>query len=412
MNDVNELGEIKLVIKTKQATGKDAVVSLITKNREDIPLLLINPQWDPFWGASSAGFGNLPDQIDDANPGTLASPLNYRQDGQINVFTLNPYKTIVWSDVDGLMLKVFTNGPQSWVIESVQAMSTIGDKTWLMIDSKELISVPVNGQKFLTIQPYKEIPKDPEDLLSEDERCCINKLKNHLSKNSFHYKKAIWLQEDPNERADRFKAMKTGGGEAIIDLIDNRPIDVLGDYVVFPARKFHENSEELNALEKVKVEKLMTLPTRGVFAEAKLGHCNASEEIDDTRFWDWQTSLITEEAPGIDNVDINASKNATPNLTPTQLPSSIVNIVTPQALPDPTGMASVLNLLGKSDIFRDMSVSKEVEDLLEKLADKSVGINEAANKAKEIQQQRETNKASNTNTGAIPISQAPPQKNT
>jgi len=409
LNDVNELGEIKLVIKTRQATGKNAVVSLITKNREDIPLLLINPQWDPFW-SSPETFGNLPDQIDDANPGTQASPNNYRQDGQINVFTLKPYKTIIWSDVDGLMLKVFTNGPQPWVIESVQAMSTIGDKTWLMIDSKELISIPAMGQKFLTVQTYKEIPKDPEDLLSEDERCCINKLKNHLSENSFHYKKAIWLQEDPNERANRFKSMITEGKEAIIDLIDNRPIDVLGDYVVFPTRRFLEKSAELDALEKVTVEKLMTLPTRGVFAEAKLGHCNASEEIDDTRFWDWQTSPITEDAPGIDNVNINNSKNATPNLTPTQLPSSIVNIVTPQALPDPTGMANVLNLLGKSDIFRDMSVSKEVEALLGKLADKSVGISEAANKAKEIQQQRESNKSSST--GLIPVSQAPPPKNT
>ncbi|MGZ5134320.1 MAG: hypothetical protein ACXWCG_04190, partial [Flavitalea sp.] len=410
LNDVNELGEIKLVISTKKATGKIVAVSLITKNRQEVELLLVSPQWDPFFGSSSVSFGNLPDQIDDANPGTLASPLNYRQDGQVNVFVLKPYKTIVWGDLDGLMVKVFANAT-SWEIESVQAMSTVGDKTWVMFDNKELITIPVNGQKFLPVQSYKDIPKDPEDLLSEDERCCVNKLKNHLAGNSFHYKKAIWLQEDPNERANRFKTMLTNiGGEAIIDLIDNRPIDVLGDYVVFPARKFHENSEELNALEKVKVEKLMTLPTRGVFAEAKLGHCNASEEIDDTRFWDWQTSPITEDAPGIDNVNINASKNVAPNLTPTQLPSSIVNIVTPQALPDPTGMASVMNLLGKSDIFRDMSVSKEVEALLEKLADKSVDISEAANKAKEIQQQRESNKASNT--GAIPISQAPPQKNT
>ena len=36
----------------------------------------------------------------------------------------------------------------------------------------------------------------------------------------------------------------------------------------------------------------MSLPTRGVFGEAKLGHCNASEELDDTKFWNWQTSPI------------------------------------------------------------------------------------------------------------------------
>jgi hypothetical protein len=388
LNDANELGEIKLVIKTQKAAGKIAFVTLRTKSAEEVDCLLVSPLWDGL-SVPSVGPTMLPDRVDDQDPRTIGSPLNYRQDGQDNVFTIKPYKTVLWADVDGLTIKV---GPSehSWDIASIQAFSSVGSKIWVMINHGQLLSVPANGQKTLPVAPYQDIPADPADLLSEDERCCINKLMNHLSENSFHYQKAVWLQEDPNERANRFKTMKLADGEAIIDLIDNRPIDVLGDYVVFPARKFHENSEELNALEKVEVEKLMTLPTRGVFAEAKLGHCNASEEIDDTRFWDWQTSPIPEDAPGIDNVDVNASKNATANLTPTQLPSSIVNIVTPQVLPEPTGMAGAMNLLGKSDIFRDMSISKEVEDLLEKLADKSVNISEAANKAKEIQQQRGT----------------------
>ena len=37
---------------------------------------------------------------------------------------------------------------------------------------------------------------------------------------------------------------------ALLDMIDNRPIDVLGDYVVFPSRGFQEQNEELNALER------------------------------------------------------------------------------------------------------------------------------------------------------------------
>jgi|GEM_PF-3914049 len=202
------------------------------------------------------------------------------------------------------------------------------------------------------------------------------------------------MQQDANERAKKFQTMVSTTGELLIDLIDNRPIDVLGDYVAFPSRKFHEENNELDSLKEHAVEKLMTLPTRGVFGEAKLGHCNASEIIDNTRFWDWQKSPITEEAPGIDDLNINASRNATPNLTPTAFPASILNIVTPQNLPDPTGMSGALTLLGKSDIFRDMSVSSQVEDLLKKISDNTIGIAEAANKAKEIENQRQQQSSS------------------
>jgi hypothetical protein len=420
LNDVNELGEVKLVIKTKQATQRYPHVLIQTKNKEKIRCLMVAPKskFNPGIDAT------LPDTVEDDGTGIMLGSIsgnpatvNYRQDGQENVFTVRPLRKVLWNDVEGIVIDVHaqevgsTGGPADpWQIESIQIRAEHGATPWLMHNSAALFSIPVDGEQFFAIQPYKEIPKDPADILSEPERCCIEKLKNHLADNSFHYKKAIWLLEDPNERANRFKEMKITSGEAIIDLIDNRPIDVLGDYVVFPARKFHENSEELDALERVAVEKLMTLPTRGVFAEAKLGHCNASEEIDDTRFWDWQISPIPEQAPGIDNVNVNETKNVTPNLTPTQLPSSIVNIVNPSNLPDPTGMAGAMNLLGKSDIFRDMSVSKEVEDLLEKLADKSVGISEAATKAKEIQQQRESNKASSP--GTTPVYQTPPQQRT
>jgi hypothetical protein len=56
------------------------------------------------------------------------------------------------------------------------------------------------------------------------------------------------------------------------------------------------------ALASSRSERLITLPTRGVFAEGKLGHCNISEEIDNTRFWKWEEHPIPIEAPGINPV--------------------------------------------------------------------------------------------------------------
>src|SRR5205823_2949055 len=43
----------------------------------------------------------------------------------------------------------------------------------------------------------------------------------------------------------------------------------------------------------------VSLPTRGVFAEAVMGACNACEQIDDTRFWRWGDAPI-DEPPSIE----------------------------------------------------------------------------------------------------------------
>ena len=386
-NDLNELGDIKLVIKTRRQTGAFAYVYVVTRNLEHVKCLPVSPQWKPKVAGTYAPFHiSLPDTIDDgvSDPGD-GTP-NYRQEGQESVFVVKPVRTVLWDDVTGLLVRVGDEATvPTWEIDSLRAVAVAGN--WMMVDYQQLSTIAQNAQKLFDVQPYKTLPKDPMDLVTEGDRCCITTLQSHLIDNAMHYEKAVWLLEDPNERATRFKGTLVDG-VALLDLVDNRPLDVLADYVVFPARGFHERNDELLSLNPAKLERLMTLPTRGVFGDAKLGHCNASEEIDDTRFWNWQTSPITEEAPGIGDVDINTSRNAAANLTATELPSSIVNIVNPQSLPDPTGMAAALKVLGTPEIFRDMSVSKEVGDLLNKLADKSVDINEASNRAKAIQQQQ------------------------
>src|SRR5262249_34883814 len=114
-------------------------------------------------------------------------------------------------------------------------------------------------------------------------------------------------------------------------------------------------------------------------------HCNASEEIDDTRFWDWQTSPIPHLAPEIAPVTPVTPQPTQPNLTPTPFPQSLVNIVNPPAAPDPTGLAAALGVLGTPNIFRDMSGRAEVADLLKRLSDNTIGIAQAGNMARQIQ---------------------------
>ena len=75
-----------------------------------------------------------------------------------------------------------------------------------------------------------------------------------------------------------------------------------------------------------------------------------------------------------------------PNLQPSAMPNPIVNIVNPPAAPDPTGMAAALSLLATPNIFRDMSGLQEVSGLLQKLAEGTISLEEASNRAQQLQQ--------------------------
>src|SRR5205085_6816610 len=120
--------------------------------------------------------------------------------------------------------------------------------------------------------------------------------------------RAIWFAEDPADRALRLAGW-TVAGVPLLDLVENTVLDVDADAVVMPLaagvarvldREFGTRELGLAQMPYMEyVEQLLTVPSRGVFAEAKLGHCNASELIDPSRFWDWQTSPIPDDAPDI-----------------------------------------------------------------------------------------------------------------
>ena len=117
------------------------------------------------------------------------------------------------------------------------------------------------------------------------------------------------------------------------------------------------------------LESIVTLPTRGLFAEAQLGHCNSCEKRDVTRMWDWR-EMTAEEPPAISGIE-PGPKGQTPTVTPSQLPSNVIQIAPTPAAPDPVGLAAALKLLGTPDIFRDMSGLDEVSKILGKLVDGS-----------------------------------------
>ena len=86
-------------------------------------------------------------------------------------------------------------------------------------------------------------------------------------------------------------------------------------------------------------------------------------------FFVWQKSPIPVLPSEIAPISTESRAKDPVGLPPTAFPQSVVNIQAPQALPDPSGLAAALKVLGTPDIFRDQSLGKETAALLQKLSD-------------------------------------------
>src|SRR5262249_27965662 len=146
----------------------------------------------------------------------------------------------------------------------------------------------------------------------------------HLNANLEYYHHAIWWTMDPNRRfmlLDGYEA-PNAAGRSLASVVDNTLIGIVGNSLVMPvARGNHldptfrlasnatllQNYDPQSPAPPARV----SLPTRGVFAEAVMGDCNACEEIDDTRFWRWDEVPI-DEPPALD-ANALASRRTDPN---------------------------------------------------------------------------------------------------
>lgn len=191
---------------------------------------------------------------------------------------------------------------------------------------------------------------------------------DHLNANKLHYSQAIYRSLDASSLA-LLLSPYSYKGKPLVQLIDPTPVTITGNYLVF---KMHEEESETNpqgedvpsewgqwlkdhGISKSRVKTDLTpLPSGGVFAEAVLGRYNSAEKLDITRFWNWQDSPIPITAPEIAPIEMT-SRGTTDDLKPGHLGAPVVSIVNPTALPDPTGMAAVLQAIQNGNMFRDMS---------------------------------------------------------
>ncbi|MCF6509240.1 hypothetical protein E9549_17795 [Blastococcus sp. MG754426] len=251
---------------------------------------------------------------------------------------------------------------------------------------------PGGSEAFTWIKrPAPRQPDNPgipgaDAALTPEEHASIDRLVTHLQSAREHYNRVLRLTTDPGALARAFESQQWTAGVSMDEAVLPRPLEVFGSYVAYPlARQPSDEEVERRAgALRARSEVLITMPTRGVFAEGKLGHCSVAEEIDNTRFWKWEEHPLpitpSEIAPAVPVAPTPQQQDA----TPTAFPAPVVTVVAPGQAPDPTGLAAALDLLGRPEIFRDMSSRAEVADLLARLSDNTISIAEAANRARQI----------------------------
>jgi len=121
-------------------------------------------------------------------------------------------------------------------------------------------------------------------------------LVNHLNANAAYYTNLIFMAGDA---AVHYSILAANG---LADIAENAVIGTIGPYVALPLKSADLMPPPYNtsySIPDFEAERLITLPTPGVFAEAQMGSCSACETIDQTTFWDWQKSPTPENAPDI-----------------------------------------------------------------------------------------------------------------
>jgi len=161
------------------------------------------------------------------------------------------------------------------------------------------------GQRFVkAIQAASQLDMQVSDSLA--------RLISHLNANRTYYTAAIIGGGDAGLRHLILARYGNYNGKILADVVDNTVVGYVGNCIAFPLKSLADippNYLGNLTIEEARVllanppsesqERLITLPTPGIFAESQMGSCSACEKIDETRFWDWSKSPCPDEAPAI-----------------------------------------------------------------------------------------------------------------
>jgi hypothetical protein len=215
-------------------------------------------------------------------------------------------------------------------------------------------------------------PIDREELRNprQEDIELSRKLKTHLNENIEYYHRSIWLNMDKERRymlLDGFEAPNSSG-KSVASVVENRLIGIVGNSLVLPVTvgvhldpTYQQNIENpldllnLYAPDTPIPPMRLTIPTKGVYAEAVMGSCNSCEKKDDSRFWKFEESPCGDEPTAIMPVSTESRRAEPGDLKPQPFPTPIINLQNAPAVPDPTGLGAAFGLLGTPNLFRDIT---------------------------------------------------------
>lgn len=194
-----------------------------------------------------------------------------------------------------------------------------------------------------------------------------NSLLHHLNENIEYYHQCIWSKMNAQRRfmlLDGLIAPGKGKGRSVASVVENKLIGIVGNCLVMPVSPGFQLDPTLDDsidlfehyYENPKDPVHVSLPTKGVFAEAVMGKCNSCEKKDESRFWRWEESPIPDSPTTINPFTLPTPQNIQPNnLQPKDFPAPIINLQNGPTLPDPQGFGSLVNLLSNPNLFRDIT---------------------------------------------------------
>lgn len=246
-----------------------------------------------------------------------------------------------------------------------------------------------------TILPTQPLPVPAMQIgpvLRYNEVLEIEKMTQHVVRNTTEYSRAIWASLTTEERAillDGYTIGVSPGGiqdesqmVPLLNCVQNKLLGFYGNSMILPFLIPQSVADEMK-IDPAKIQQgllayqqasftpphsSVALPTRGVLGEAVLGHCASAEKIDLTRFWNWQDSP-SDSAPMIAPVTLPTSAPSlvagasAPNSL-TNLPPLINNVLSAPA-PD-TALLQALskNAASQQDFNAALTGAQQLEPLM------------------------------------------------
>jgi hypothetical protein len=302
---------------------------------------------------------------------TLVSP--YRAGAEhLVTFRSNGFAGVRRSDIRGITLSNGTEfAPQSRTLLRYASVSyRNGFQSFLLVAPRHLSDdVRANDNAFLStraLSPEEEFNPREHDLQLRDD------LLKHLNEHLENYHHLIWWLMDAGRRfmlLDGFVAPHSGG-RSVASVTENRLLNIIGNSLVLPVapgymldptiRRDDETGRPLDLLDSYRPAipvppRRLSVPTRGVYAEAVMGTCNSCEQVDDKRFWRWEDEPITDEPTEIGTTSTGTRRQAPAESKLGDFPAPVVAIQNAPEAPETTSLSALTALLGQQNLFRDVS---------------------------------------------------------